>query len=115
MNLKLYASMISIGIILLLILGPINISFFPYSDKVSHFLVSGFVFLIFSSFLSIRKSVLFSILLLSGAEFLQMYIPSRDAEVGDFLANIGGVLGFWFLYSNTWLTSKLKAIKLLPS
>ena len=93
-----------------LVLMPFNLntaeikSVFPYFDKVAHFAVSGFMVLALSTFMSIRKAVLLSFLLMTGSEFAQLYMPNRGASIGDFLANTGGILGFWFLETKGWLT-----------
>lgn len=105
---------IAIGVVitlLILVLMPVNLhlDFIPYFDKVAHFLACAAMTFAFVQFVSIRKAVLITFLLFTGAEWLQYYLPNRGASLGDFLANTAGILTFWFLYQFKPLTKRIRA------
>ena len=97
-----------LGLVLILTLFPFGMPFgyIPYSDKLAHMLASGSVVLVLSQFISIRKSVMISFLVFTFVELTQIYIPSREAEWLDAIANTVGVLIAWLIYSKTKLISK---------
>lgn len=72
--------------------------YLPFADKLVHMIAAfgGIYFL--SMFISVRKSVLLVFLFLTGVEFIQHYMPSREASVGDVIANsVGIVFAWWYL------------------
>lgn len=105
-------SNVSIGLvvaIMITVVMPINLhlGFFPYFDKVAHFIACGVMVIALAQNLSIRKAVLITFLLFTGAELLQNYLPNRGASIGDFLANTTGILSTWFIYRILQLTKRI--------
>lgn len=83
---------------------------YTISDKIIHALIYFFAFLLFYISLSHTKSdsffhknaILFSIIFATiyalSDEFHQSFVPNRDADIFDFLADFAGVLvGFIFI------------------
>ena len=74
-----------------------------YYDKVAHvFLFGIFAYLFYRSFeLKTWKRIIFSIIAGIGfsllIEFLQLFVPGRDASEMDLVAGVVGVLGFVFV------------------
>jgi len=98
------SNVVAIGIIsaiLIMIVLPINLhlQIIPYFDKFAHFGATGLMTLLLLRFTSIRKAVLITFLLFTGAEWLQYYLPNRGASLGDFLANTAGIFTAWTLYA----------------
>jgi len=93
---------VATGLLLLAVL-PINIHFWgiPYFDKFAHIAANAVVVLVLSGFISIRKAVLTTFLLFFLAESIQFFLPNRDADPYDALANgIGAGVG-WLIYCLT--------------
>ena len=102
------AAIIFIPLLVLFPVLPLNFSYIPYFDKIAHFSVAAVLALSMSRFISIRKSVLITLLLLTGIEYAQTMMPNRNVEALDMVGNILGVLVAWFIH-NSRLTRKLKA------
>ena len=84
--------------LLALMLAPISLPhFFPYMDKVGHFLVYAIITFMLSRVLTIRKAVFISVVVGAGVEFSQLFIASRDFEALDVAANTFGAVSCWFL------------------
>lgn len=103
-------------VIMVTILMPVDLqlSYIPYIDKVAHVTAACIMTLALAMVLSIRKAILITFLLFTGAEFLQYYLPNRGMSLGDFVANTAGILGAWIIHSYFRLTILSKYIK-LPS
>ena len=99
-----------------LILLPVNLhlNYIPFFDKFAHFIACAVLTLVLSQIVSIRKAILITFIFVTGAEWLQFYIPHRGASLGDFLANTVGILSVWLAYKTKSLTFLSKYIK-LPS
>jgi len=88
--------------------GLINITLFPYGDKVMHFLAYGLLSILtlrdlqeekpFWSAPKIRLiAILFSSLYGLSDEFHQSFVPERFASIGDFIADCcGSIVGCIF-------------------
>jgi VanZ family protein len=91
----------------------------PTNDKVGHFLayfvLAGNLFLICDSLYQRQKALLFLVLYGLLMEFIQSYIPGRDASLLDIIANSSGtLLGLGFIYVFQGKILKLlRALKLI--
>ena len=86
----------------------------PHFDKVGHF-IAFFVLALCTDFATKLKS-LFAITLLSiygiSIEVMQSFIPGRDATLGDFIADLSGVLAYYGIVARTALVKRYRALSL---
>ena len=86
----------------------------PHIDKVGHF-IAFFVLAVCTDF-AIKIRPVFAIALLSiygiSVEVMQSFIPGRDATLGDFIADLAGVLAYYFIVARTVLVKRFRALSL---
>lgn len=72
-----------------------------HSDKILHFIaylqLTGFAYIIAAHTRYFNALCVVIVLYGLGIEIIQGFLPTREASVGDFVANTLGVLVAWFL------------------
>lgn len=86
----------------------------PHIDKLGHF-IAFFVLALCTDFAT-RLTPIFAIGLLSiygiSVEVMQSYIPRRDASLGDFIADLAGVLAYYGMFARIALVKQYRALSL---
>lgn len=86
----------------------------PHIDKVGHF-IAFFVLALCTDFATkLKPFIAVTLLSIYGVsiEIMQSYIPGRDATLGDFIADISGVLAYYCVVARTALVKRFRAISL---
>jgi len=85
--------LISVATLSLLPGNVVSMPAFPHSDKLTHFIAYAALGLTGGLSFRTRKLILIIALISYGAliEYLQSFLPMREMDIWDFVANTGGV------------------------